>query len=58
MPTGPMPSSSTASHCVVPCGHNVVSNSMCASAASTAVATQKPATVAVGTAAKRRDSTE
>ena len=39
-------------------GMIVVSNRRCAIAARMAVAAQKPATVAVGTPGKRRDSTE
>ena len=57
-PTGPTPSAAIASHCAAVSGQTVVSTSPCTTAASSAVAAQKPATASVGTALSWRDITE
>nr|WP_315855061.1 hypothetical protein [Chenggangzhangella methanolivorans] len=57
-PTGPSPSPSTASHSPVVPGQTVVSSATWQSAASAAVARQKPATASVGVLAKKRLETE
>jgi hypothetical protein len=57
-PTGPTPSAMIASHCPIVSGQTVVSTMPCTSAASSAVARQKPATASVGTAFSLRDITE
>ena len=53
-----MPSAMIASHCAVVSGQTVTSTIQCTSAASSAVARQKPATASVGTDLSLRDITE